>query len=140
MEAALSKHDQILLPAATSLGRVRPLSANVTVCVACDRPMRRKGAQGQINEEAEGGSDVVPARTPNKGRSSRPSRRAGSEQGKGLEICPSTRSLEAKIETAKYLDTFEQAPSIKATNLSQSLKENNKLSVMSSSENDLIIK
>ncbi|KAL7543413.1 hypothetical protein ACHAXR_013035 [Thalassiosira sp. AJA248-18] len=41
--AALSKHDQILLPASTRLGRVRPLSANVTVCVACDRPMRRKG-------------------------------------------------------------------------------------------------
>ena len=42
-EAALSKHDQILLPASTRLGKLsaRPLSANVTVCVACDRPMRR---------------------------------------------------------------------------------------------------
>jgi hypothetical protein len=45
INAALSKHDQILLPAATALGRVRPLSANVTVCMACDRPMRRKGSR-----------------------------------------------------------------------------------------------
>jgi len=43
IHAALSKHDQILLPAPTRLGRVRPLSANVQVCLACDRPMRRKG-------------------------------------------------------------------------------------------------
>lgn len=43
IDAALSKHDQILLPAPTRLGRVRPLSANVTVCMACDRPMRRRG-------------------------------------------------------------------------------------------------
>lgn len=43
INAALSKHDQILLPAPTRLGRVRPLSANVTVCLGCDRPMRRKG-------------------------------------------------------------------------------------------------
>lgn len=43
INAALSKHDQILLPAATALGRTRPLSANVTVCMACDRPMRQKG-------------------------------------------------------------------------------------------------
>ena len=54
-DAALSKHDQILLPASTRLGRVRPLSANVTVCVACDRPMRRKGrnqsSSGRIDEE-----------------------------------------------------------------------------------------
>jgi hypothetical protein len=40
INAALSKHDQILLPAATALGRVRPLSANVTVCMACDRPLK----------------------------------------------------------------------------------------------------
>jgi len=43
INAALSKHDQIILPAPTRLGRLRPLSANVTVCMACDRPMRRKG-------------------------------------------------------------------------------------------------
>lgn len=41
-DMALSKHDQILLPGSTRLGRTRPLSANITVCVACDRPMRRK--------------------------------------------------------------------------------------------------
>ena len=129
VEAALSKHDQILLPAATSLGRVRP-SADVTVCVACDRPMRRKkGAPGPISEEADGGSSVVATRTPSKGRAAQPRSnggRPGSEQGKGLEICPSTRSLKATIDAA----SGEQAPSIKATNLSQSLKENNKLSNM----------
>ena len=42
-ETALTKHDPILLPASTRLGRVRHLSANVMVCVACDRPMCRKG-------------------------------------------------------------------------------------------------
>jgi len=51
LEAALSKHDQILLPAATRLGRVRPLSANVTVCVACDRPLRRKTARTPADGE-----------------------------------------------------------------------------------------
>ena len=50
-EAALSKHDQILLPASTRLGRVRPLSANVTVCMACDRPMRRKMARTPADGE-----------------------------------------------------------------------------------------
>lgn len=43
INAALSKHDQIILPASTRIGRVRPTSsANATVCVACDRPMRLK--------------------------------------------------------------------------------------------------
>ncbi|EJK55301.1 hypothetical protein THAOC_24980 [Thalassiosira oceanica] len=133
VEAALTKHDQILLPAATSLGRVRPLSANVTVCVACDRPMRRKGGPGPINEEAEGGSNIVTARTPYKGKASALPRPSGR-----LEICPSTRSLPATIDTANRQDNGEQAPSIKATNLSQSLKENNKRSNMPSKE--LIIK
>lgn len=45
VDAALSKHDQLVLPASTRLGRVRPMSANVTVCVACDRPMRRRKAR-----------------------------------------------------------------------------------------------
>ena len=51
LEAALTKHDQILLPAATRLGRVRPLSANVTICVACDRPMRTKTARTPADGE-----------------------------------------------------------------------------------------
>jgi hypothetical protein len=41
VKAALSKHDQIVLPSSTRLGRVRPEAANVIVCVACDRPMRQ---------------------------------------------------------------------------------------------------
>ena len=45
INAALTKHDQILLPAPTRLGRIRPMSANVSVCLACDRPMRRKQAR-----------------------------------------------------------------------------------------------
>ena len=43
VNAALSKHDQILLPASTRIGRVGTLSsANVNVCMACDRPLRTK--------------------------------------------------------------------------------------------------
>ncbi len=43
VNVALSKHDQILLPASTRIGRVGTLSsANVNVCMACDRPMRTK--------------------------------------------------------------------------------------------------
>ena len=43
VNAALSKHDQILLPASTRIGRVGPLSStNVNVCMACDRPLRTK--------------------------------------------------------------------------------------------------
>eukprot|EP00984_Skeletonema_dohrnii_P030492 scaffold22001_cov151-Skeletonema_dohrnii-CCMP3373.AAC.13 len=52
IHAALSKHDQILLPAPTRLGRVRPLSANVQVCLACDRPMRRKGRPMSTNDDS----------------------------------------------------------------------------------------
>jgi hypothetical protein len=46
-KAALSKHDHLSLPAQTRLGRTRPASANVTVCVACDRPMRKRSGQNQ---------------------------------------------------------------------------------------------
>jgi len=53
IDVALSKHDQILLPASTRLGRLRPSTAAVTVCVACDRPMRRKGRYASID-----GNDV----------------------------------------------------------------------------------
>ncbi|KAL7466788.1 hypothetical protein ACHAXS_007068 [Conticribra weissflogii] len=49
IDVALSKHDQILLPASTRLGRSRPSTAAVTVCVACDRPMRRKGRYVSID-------------------------------------------------------------------------------------------
>lgn len=43
INAALSKHDLIILPASTRIGRVRPTSStSATVCVACDRPMRLK--------------------------------------------------------------------------------------------------
>ncbi|KAL3817784.1 hypothetical protein ACHAXA_005817 [Cyclostephanos tholiformis] len=43
INAELSKHDQIILPAPTRMGRVRSTSsADATVCVACDRPMRLK--------------------------------------------------------------------------------------------------
>jgi hypothetical protein len=46
-KAALSKCDHLSLPAQTRLGRTRPASANVTVCVACDRPMRKRSGQNQ---------------------------------------------------------------------------------------------
>mmetsp|Transcript_2917 Transcript_2917/g.4232 ORF Transcript_2917/g.4232 Transcript_2917/m.4232 type:complete len:190 (-) Transcript_2917:19-588(-) len=39
IDAALSKHDHIFIPASTRLGRVR---ATVPTCVACDRPLTSK--------------------------------------------------------------------------------------------------
>ena len=39
LNAALSKHEQILLLPTTRMGRVDPMSS-ITYCVACDRPMR----------------------------------------------------------------------------------------------------
>lgn len=44
---ALSKHDHLSLPSQTRLGRSRPASANITVCVACDRPMRKKNSKSR---------------------------------------------------------------------------------------------
>ena len=52
-KAALSKHDHLSLPAQTRLGRTRPASANVTVCVACDRPMRKRSDRIQQAKEDE---------------------------------------------------------------------------------------
>ncbi|KAL7505212.1 hypothetical protein ACHAXN_002736 [Cyclotella atomus] len=49
-KAALTKHDHLSLPGQTRLGRSRPASANVTVCVACDRPMRKKSSHDQRPE------------------------------------------------------------------------------------------
>ena len=40
VDAVLSKHDQVLVPASTRLGRVR---AGIPTCVACDRPLRSRG-------------------------------------------------------------------------------------------------
>lgn len=36
---ALSKHDQVLIPASTRLGRIQAL---VPTCMACDRPLTSK--------------------------------------------------------------------------------------------------
>ena len=52
-KAALSKHDSLSVPAQTRLGRTRPTSANVTVCVACDRPMRKRSDRNQQPKEDE---------------------------------------------------------------------------------------
>lgn len=40
VDLALSKHDQVLIPATTRLGRA--VKASVPTCVACDRPLRSK--------------------------------------------------------------------------------------------------
>ena len=65
VSAALTKHDQILLPASTRLGRVRPSTENVTVCVACDRPMRRKGSRNQSTKpRAQGEISIKAEKTP----------------------------------------------------------------------------
>jgi hypothetical protein len=51
INAELSKHDQIILPASTSVGRVRSTSsADSTVCVACNRPMRQKTNKKDLNQ------------------------------------------------------------------------------------------
>jgi hypothetical protein len=42
VSAALSKHDQVFLPASTRLGRVR---GAIPTCMACDRPLSTKGAR-----------------------------------------------------------------------------------------------
>jgi len=39
INAALSKHDQVFIPATTRLGRVR---ASIPTCMACDRPLSTK--------------------------------------------------------------------------------------------------
>lgn len=36
----LSKHDQILVPSSTRLGRVH--ASSVSVCIACDRPLKSR--------------------------------------------------------------------------------------------------
>ena len=41
-DVALSKHEQILIPSESRLGRIK---ANIPTCVACDRPLRSKQRQ-----------------------------------------------------------------------------------------------
>ena len=55
INAALSKHDQVIIPASTRLGRVQ---AVVPTCMACDRPLTRKGRKlpPVENEVANSGS------------------------------------------------------------------------------------
>jgi hypothetical protein len=50
---ATKAHDHLSLPGQTRLGRSRPASANVTVCVACDRPMRKKSSHDSGRNRSE---------------------------------------------------------------------------------------
>jgi len=50
IDAALSKHDQVFVPASTRLGRVK---ASIPTCVACDRPLTRKGRRVTESEKQE---------------------------------------------------------------------------------------
>jgi len=122
--AALSKHDQILLPASTRLGRVRPLTANITVCVACDRPMRRKGNRSQSAKTlADGEEKTLDGNA--KGQKQK--------QNDRLELRPQT-TMTSTAKTGDLLggDGAHQIPRsssctgqvIKATRLAESLKEN----------------
>lgn len=53
VNAALSKHDQVLLPASTRIGKVASLSsAKVNVCMACDRPMRTKTLRSHTSSKS----------------------------------------------------------------------------------------
>ena len=59
INAALSKHDQVFIPASTRLGRVRALAPT---CVACDRPLTTKGRRPDVVEKSKGtasGKDIV---------------------------------------------------------------------------------
>ncbi len=54
IDAALSKHDHVFIPASTRLGRIR---ASVPTCVACDRPLTskcRKLPEIEKSEKKEG--------------------------------------------------------------------------------------
>jgi hypothetical protein len=57
IDAALSKHDQVFIPATTRLGRVR---AMVPTCVACDRPLTTKSRRYPDNEKpgTAGGKNI----------------------------------------------------------------------------------
>ena len=50
IDAALSKHDHVFVPASTRLGRVR---VTVPTCVACDRPLTTKGRKHIETEKPE---------------------------------------------------------------------------------------
>lgn len=50
IDAALSKHDQVFIPASTRLGRVK---ASIPTCVACDRPLTTKGRRNSDIERSE---------------------------------------------------------------------------------------
>ena len=50
IDAALSKHDQVFIPASTRLGRVR---ASVPTCVACDRPLTNRCKRRPDSEKPE---------------------------------------------------------------------------------------
>lgn len=48
INAALSKHDQVFIPATTRLGRVR---ASIPTCMACDRPLSTKGRKPTADDK-----------------------------------------------------------------------------------------
>ena len=48
MRIALSKFDQVDIPASTRLGRI---GASLPTCVACDRPLSTKGKRMRVEEE-----------------------------------------------------------------------------------------
>jgi len=61
IDAALSKHDQVLISANTRLGRVRrTLQKLPPVCVACDRPLRNKARKGTTLLPSSSDSEPLP--------------------------------------------------------------------------------
>lgn len=61
VETALSKHNQVFIPASTRLGRVR---SNVSTCVACDRPLSRKTTRRHNENEKTDDKDIKPSSRP----------------------------------------------------------------------------
>ncbi|KAL3788366.1 hypothetical protein HJC23_009172 [Cyclotella cryptica] len=91
-KAALSKHDQVMLPLSTRLGRTKPSTACVTVCVACDRPMRKNRSHLQKDQhKQEGESSQKNGKSGQLLETNEPKRMASAEstesskQGKVLE-------------------------------------------------------
>lgn len=64
VDLAISKHDQVLIPATTRLGRA--VKSSVPTCVACDRPLRsktrkRRGADTEEKTESIPSGKVKPS-------------------------------------------------------------------------------
>ena len=59
INAALSKHDQVFIPATTRLGRVR---ASIPTRMACDRPLSTKGRKPTSEDVEKKAAVAIPGK------------------------------------------------------------------------------